>query len=349
MRSSLSSSRLAVGSSKRSTLGFPSSAKAIKAFWNCPPERVPSAASANSAENPNSEETCAVSRSSRCRNRTFASNNSPTLKGSCRSAGTLWGTYPRCASLLQSISPLNGIRCCKVLSNTLFPAPFGPMMARQSPEFTSKLKSRSTTRLPKVTWRFRTESKRSGISISCLGSFAKPGAQPPAAPSVRARFVGCSMQQNTLYGFDQKQIDQGRDGNKDEKTEWQGSEAEHLCHRAERQVHSDSDYCKARRKQRNAGAASQWILRGADDEDDQRLGGQRLDKPAGVKLRLAGVKEMQQDIECQEVEDGTDGSEQNHEITDDADIPPLGLDQVGIVDVVRWNRNLGHVVKEIVQ
>src|SRR5208337_2488005 len=161
--------------------------------------------------------------------------------------------------------------------------------------------------------------------------------------------MGCSMQQNPFYGFDQEQIDQGRDGNKDEKAEWQRSEAEHPCKGAERQVHSDSHYCKARCKQRNAGTAAQWILRCADDEDDQCLGGQRLDKPAGVKLRLAGAKEMQQYIESQEVEDGTDGSDQHHEIPDDAYIPPLGLDQVGLVNVVRWNRNLGQVVKEVVQ
>jgi hypothetical protein len=51
-RSSVSSSRLAVGSSKRSTFGWPISANAIKAFWNCPPDKVPMLAFNSSGARP---------------------------------------------------------------------------------------------------------------------------------------------------------------------------------------------------------------------------------------------------------------------------------------------------------
>ena len=111
----------------------------------------------------------------------------------------------------------------------------------------------------------------------------------------------------------------------------------------------DGHSCKAGCDQRAAGPAAQWILRSADDENDQRLGSQRLDKPAGMKLRLIRVEEMQQHIEGQEIKDRADGSDEHHEIANQADIPLLGLDQVCLVDVVGRNRELGQVVKKIIE
>src|SRR5215831_7313040 len=56
-------------------------------------------------------------------------------------------------------------------------------------------------------------------------------------------------------------------------------------------------------QQRPARPALKWITHGADDVDHERLRGQRLDEPAGLKERLRGSEEMQQDVERQEVED----------------------------------------------
>src|SRR5208337_4213973 len=69
----------------------------------------------------------------------------------------------------------------------------------------------------------------------------------------------------------------------------------------------------------------------------QRLGCQRFDKPTGMKLRFARAEEVQQYIEGQKVEDGTDRSDEQHEIADQTNIPVLGLFEVSIVNIVRWN------------
>src|SRR5208283_760685 len=87
----------------------------------------------------------------------------------------------------------------------------------------------------------------------------------------------------------------------------------------------------------------------ADDEKHQRLGGKRFDKPAGMKLRFAGVEEVEQDIEGEKVEDGADGSDEQHKIANQADIPALGYLQVSFVDIVRGNGDQGQVVEHVVQ
>src|SRR5208337_3473306 len=87
----------------------------------------------------------------------------------------------------------------------------------------------------------------------------------------------------------------------------------------------------------------------ADDEQYQRLGCQRLDKPTSMKQRFARVEEMQQHIEGQKVEDRTDRSDENHEIADQTDIPALRLLEIRLINIVRWNGELGHIIKKIVQ
>src|SRR5208337_3482460 len=66
-----------------------------------------------------------------------------------------------------------------------------------------------------------------------------------------------------------------------------------------------------------------------------------------MKLRFTCVEEMQQHIESQKVEDGTDRPDQHHEIADQADIPALGLFEVSLVNIVRGNAELAYVVKKI--
>src|SRR5271167_3989294 len=83
------------------------------------------------------------------------------------------------------MSPSYGIRCCKALSNTLFPDPFGPMIARQSPEDTSKIKSRRTTWFPKAARRSRTDRTR-----SVMGILASRLATQPAPMAVLDEEIG---------------------------------------------------------------------------------------------------------------------------------------------------------------
>src|SRR6266568_1185619 len=56
------------------------------------------------------------------------------------------------------MSPAQGTRPSKALSNTVFPEPFGPMMARHSPAGTSRLRPWRMARLPNLTSRFVTDS-----------------------------------------------------------------------------------------------------------------------------------------------------------------------------------------------
>src|SRR6202007_599902 len=88
---------------------------------------------------------------------------------------------------------------------------------------------------------------------------------------------------------------------------------------------------------------------GADDVDHQRLRGQRLDEPAGMKERLAGSEEMKQYVERQEVKNGADGTDVQHEAADQADIPLARCPDKVLIDVVGGNGELRKVVKEVVK
>src|SRR5208337_2338149 len=68
-----------------------------------------------------------------------------------------------------------------------------------------------------------------------------------------------------------------------------------------------------------------------------------------MKLRFVRVEEMQQHIESQKVEDGTDRPDEHHEIADQTDIPALGLFEVRLVNIVRGNGELAYVIKKVIQ
>ena len=66
---------------------------------------------------------------------------------------------------------------------------------------------------------------------------------------------------------------------------------------------ADGDDAERGEGQRQAGvAAEERDPAGADREDDQGLGGERLDEPAGAELGGAGVEDPQHDAEGDEVE-----------------------------------------------
>ena len=65
---------------------------------------------------------------------------------------------------------------------------------------------------------------------------------------------------------------------------------------------------KNRRRVRMAKTTSTWVVI-------------ELDEPAGLKQRLAGTEQVQQSVEGQEIEDGTDRTEHQHEPLDQLDVP----------------------------
>src|SRR5208282_5915812 len=68
-----------------------------------------------------------------------------------------------------------------------------------------------------------------------------------------------------------------------------------------------------------------------------------------MKLRFAGMEEMQQNIKSQKVEDGTDWTNEHHKIADQADIPALGLFKVSLIHVICGNGELAHIIRRLLR
>src|SRR5271157_5330608 len=68
-----------------------------------------------------------------------------------------------------------------------------------------------------------------------------------------------------------------------------------------------------------------------------------------MKLRFARVEEMQQYIEGQEIEEGADRSDKDHEIANQTDVPMLRLFEVSLVNIVRGNGELAYVIKKVIE
>ena len=77
--------------------------------------------------------------------------------------------------------------------------------------------------------------------------------------------------------------------------------------------------------QREARPASEGIAHGANDEQDQRLGRQRLDEPAGVKQLLGSAKEMQQGVKGRKIVERADRPDVDHKIANELDVPAARL------------------------
>src|SRR5271157_164873 len=58
---------------------------------------------------------------------------------------------------------------------------------------------------------------------------------------------------------------------------------------------------------------------------------------------------MQQHIESQKIEDGTDWPNEDHEIADQTDIPALGLCEVSLVNIIRGNGELSYIIKKVIE
>src|SRR5689334_6904535 len=87
----------------------------------------------------------------------------------------------------------------------------------------------------------------------------------------------------------------------------------------------------------------------SNSEHHQDLGRHRLDEPAGLELRLAGTKQRQQRVERQKIENRADRPEYQHEFLDQPDVPRHRRGDGLLIDLIEWDRDLRHVVEQVVQ
>ncbi len=101
---------------------------------------------------------------------------------------------------------------------------------------------------------------------------------------------------------------------------------------------------------RRGPAAEERYAPRADHEDDEGLGRERLDEPAGMKERRARVEDEQHHAERREIEERADRAEDDHEAADRRRCPRLsGRCEQLLVDVVGRDRHLADVVEQVVQ
>ena len=95
----------------------------------------------------------------------------------------------------------------------------------------------------------------------------------------------------------------------------------------------------------------EWHLRGADHMDHQCLGEEPFNEPARLKERLpiGGVRpgDVPQEGEGREVEERADRADAEHETADVSHLPPAGPFQILLVHAVERDRDLGNVVKQV--
>ena len=111
-----------------------------------------------------------------------------------------------------------------------------------------------------------------------------------------------------------------------EERRGQRAETEGVGQRGRRQHRADDHDAGRGQDERQAGvAAEERDAAGADREDHQGLGGERLDEPARTELRRPGVEDPQHDAEGDEVEHRAERAEEDHEPADERDVPVRGL------------------------
>src|SRR5882724_8931305 len=140
--------------------------------------------------------------------------------------------------------------------------------------------------------------------------------------------------QEALAHLNQQKIGQGcyREESKINRRQW--NKTEFGCHRRiweqncyHHNGQSGGGKCPAR-------PAAQRISGSTYDEQHQGLRGQRLDKPSGMKFLLAGMQPMEKNVKSEEVIEGADWPNENHEVANEFYVPSLGCAYVGIVHVV---------------
>src|SRR5690242_17321800 len=95
--------------------------------------------------------------------------------------------------------------------------------------------------------------------------------------------------------------------------------------------------------------AFQGIPAGTDDEDYEYLSAQRLNEPAGLKQLLAGLQNHQHDVEGQEVEQGADRTDHEHEVADEIHVEYTRVVNIAGVHLVHRDRDFRDVVENVVE
>src|SRR5260370_17485090 len=92
-----------------------------------------------------------------------------------------------------------------------------------------------------------------------------------------------SAHQSALHNLNQQEIRDTRNSQKQEECSWQRSEAKQAAERRVRNHHPNQHNEHSRRRQSDARPAAQRVPCCTDNEDDERLGGKRLDEPPGME------------------------------------------------------------------
>lgn len=91
-------------------------------------------------------------------------------------------------------------------------------------------------------------------------------------------------------------------------------------------------------------------LVGADDMNDQRLGEQRLDEPAGVEQGwvVPAIEHVQQHEECQVIEDRAYRPDKQNKAQDPVDLPLARLAQPLGIHCIGGDGGLREIVEEVI-
>src|SRR5579872_3155453 len=121
-------------------------------------------------------------------------------------------------------------------------------------------------------------------------------------------------------------IPQESGGEPQEIRPWQRLKFERRRQRGKRQPDADRhDGDREQHDGHRGGALQKWNLLRTDHVDDERLRQQALNEPAGLEERLAGLgvraKGKPQDEKGGDVENGTDGADEEHEGGDGTRVP----------------------------
>src|SRR6266542_2181200 len=151
--------------------------------------------------------------------------------------------------------------------------------------------------------------------------------QPPHQPAL-----------DRLY---QQEIAARRYPEEEQEGRGKGCKPERACQRGVWEEETNQHDCHGRDRQRPTGLTAQGVAGGADHKENERLRRQGLHKPARVEQRFGSVEELEEHEEGQEIINGAQWPDEQHEVADHADVPALRLAGVARVDIIRGDCHLG--------
>lgn len=86
-----------------------------------------------------------------------------------------------------------------------------------------------------------------------------------------------------------------------------------------------------------------------DDKYDQHLCCKGFDEPTGMKECLSGIEKPEHHKKSEEIEEGTDRADRQHELAHKAYVPLPGVRQVFLIDIVQRDGDFGKIIQHVVQ